>query len=113
MGEVYRARDPRLGRVVALKVLPAEFAADPERLRRFEHETRVLSGLNHPHIVTVFEVGREDSTTYMVMEFVEGKSLPQRALLRAPALQEAGRPGPPRSRWGWPPPTGPASSTAT
>ncbi len=75
MGEVYKARDPRLGRVVALKVLPAEFAADAERLRRFEHETRVLSGLNHPHIVTVFEVGREDSTTYMVMELVEGKSL--------------------------------------
>jgi serine/threonine protein kinase len=75
MGEVYKARDPRLGRVVALKVLPAEFAADPERLRRFEHETRVLSGLNHPHIVTVFEVGHDDSTTYMVMELVEGKSL--------------------------------------
>ena len=75
MGEVYKARDPRLSRVVALKVLPAAVAGDPDRLRRFEHETRVLSGLNHPHIVTVYEVGRVDSTTYMAMEFVEGKTL--------------------------------------
>jgi serine/threonine protein kinase/Tol biopolymer transport system component len=83
MGEVYKARDPRLGRVVALKVLPVEFAGDPARLRRFEHETRVLSGLNHPHIVTVYEVGRDDSTTSMVMELVEGKSL-QSLLLSGP-----------------------------
>lgn len=83
MGEVYKARDPRLSRVVALKVLPAAVAGDPERLRRFEHETRVLSGLNHPHIVTVHEVGRVDSTTYMAMEFVEGKTL-QNLLLAGP-----------------------------
>ncbi len=75
MGEVYKARDSRLSRVVALKVLPAVFAGDAERLRRFEHETHVLSRLNHPHIVTVHEVGRIDSTTYMAMEFVEGKTL--------------------------------------
>ena len=75
MGEVYEARDPRLSRVVALKVLPAEVAEDPDRLRRFEQETRVLASLNHPHIVTVHEVGRVDSTSYMAMEFVEGRTL--------------------------------------
>jgi eukaryotic-like serine/threonine-protein kinase len=83
MGEVYKARDPRLNRIVALKVLPAAVAGDPDRLRRFEHETRVLSSLNHPHIVTVYEVDRVDSTTYMAMEFVEGKSL-QSLLLSGP-----------------------------
>ena len=81
MGEVYKARDPRLNRIVALKVLAAAVADDPGRLRRFEHETRVLSGLNHPHIVTVHEVGHDDSTTYMAMEFVEGRTLQSMLLL--------------------------------
>jgi Tol biopolymer transport system component len=75
MGEVYRALDPRLGREVALKVLPAELSADADRLARFEREARSASALNHPHIVTVYEVGRADSLPYIAMELVEGKTL--------------------------------------
>ena len=75
MGEVYRARDTRLGRDVALKVLPEEFSGDPERLRRFEQEAKSASALNHPNIVTVFDIGREGSTSYLAMELVEGASL--------------------------------------
>jgi eukaryotic-like serine/threonine-protein kinase len=75
MGEVYRARDSRLGRDVALKILPAAFAADPERRRRFEQESRAASALSHPNIVTVFDVGDQDGVSYMVSELVEGESL--------------------------------------
>ena len=75
MGEVYRARDSRLSREVALKVLPGELSSDPERLSRFEQEARSASALNHPHIVVVYDVGRSDSTAYIAMELVEGKSL--------------------------------------
>jgi eukaryotic-like serine/threonine-protein kinase len=75
MGEVYRARDTRLSRDVALKVLPGELSSDPERLSRFEQEARSASALNHPHIVVVYDVGRSDSTAYIAMELVEGKSL--------------------------------------
>ncbi len=75
MGEVYRARDTRLQREVALKVLPADVAADPERLRRFEAEARAASALNHPNIVTVYEVGSADGISYIAMELVEGKTL--------------------------------------
>ncbi len=75
MGEVYRARDTRLSREVALKVLPGELSSDPERLSRFEQEARSASALNHPHIVVVYDVGRSDSTAYIAMELVEGKSL--------------------------------------
>src|SRR5690349_6815683 len=79
MGEVYRARDTRLGREVALKILPAEFSADPERLKRFEQEARSASALNHPNIITIYDVGTSDSISYLSMELVEGKSL--RAIL--------------------------------
>jgi serine/threonine protein kinase len=75
MGEVYRARDARLGREVALKVLPAELSEDRDRLSRFEQEARSASGLNHPNIVTVHDIGRSDSTSYIAMELVEGKTL--------------------------------------
>jgi len=75
MGEVYRAQDTRLGREVAVKVLPAEFAADPERLRRFEQEARAASALNHPNVLTVHEVGAHDGRPYLVTELLEGRSL--------------------------------------
>jgi eukaryotic-like serine/threonine-protein kinase len=75
MGEVYRARDTRLGRDVAIKVLHADVAADPERLARFEREARAVSALNHPNIVTLYEIGTSDSGPYLVLERVEGHSL--------------------------------------
>jgi serine/threonine protein kinase len=75
MGEVYRARDSRLGREVALKVLPAELSENQDRLSRFEQEARSASALNHPNIVTVHDIGRADSTSYIAMELVEGKTL--------------------------------------
>src|SRR6476619_4492553 len=78
MGEVYRARDSRLGRDVAIKVLPAPFATDPDRLRRFEVEARATSQLNHPNILTVFDVGTEAGQPYVVAERLEGESLRER-----------------------------------
>src|SRR5712692_10608216 len=75
MGEVFRARDARLGRAVAIKVLPGEFAADAARLQRFEQEARAASALNHPNIITVYDVGSVDHISYLAMELVEGKSL--------------------------------------
>jgi eukaryotic-like serine/threonine-protein kinase len=75
MGEVYRARDSRLGREVALKVLPEELSGDADRLARFEREARSASALNHPHIVTVYDVGRADSHSYIAMELVDGRTL--------------------------------------
>ncbi len=84
MGEVYRARDPRLGREVAIKVLPPSFAQDAERLRRFEQEARSASALNHPNIVTIHEIGATDGTSYIAMELVEGASL--RELLASGSL---------------------------
>src|SRR5262249_52729347 len=75
MGEVYRARDLRLGRDVALKGLPQESASDPARVRRFEREARAAAALNHPNIVTVYEVGSVDAVAYIAMELVEGRTL--------------------------------------
>jgi serine/threonine protein kinase/Tol biopolymer transport system component len=75
MGEVYRATDTRLGRDVAIKVLPAETANHPDRRQRFEQEARAASALNHPNILTVYEVGETDGTTYIAMELVDGKTL--------------------------------------
>jgi serine/threonine protein kinase/WD40 repeat protein len=75
MGEVYRARDTRLEREVAIKVLPAEFSTDPGRLKRFETEARAASALNHPNIITIYEIGSSDSTSWIAMERVEGPTL--------------------------------------
>ena len=75
MGEVYRARDARLGREVAVKVLPAELSSDQDRVRRFEQEARSASGLDHPNIITIYEIGSADSTLYIAMQYVEGKTL--------------------------------------
>src|SRR5689334_11547900 len=77
MGEVWRARDPRLGRDVAIKVLPASFSSDAERLRRFEQEARAAGVLNHPNITAVFDVGESDGSPYVVQELLEGETLRQ------------------------------------
>ena len=84
MGEVYRARDTRLGRDVAVKVLPASMSSDPERLKRFEKEARSASSLNHPNIVTVYDIGSLGGTSYIAMELVEGQTL--REMLAESAL---------------------------
>jgi eukaryotic-like serine/threonine-protein kinase len=75
MGEVYRARDSRLRRDVAIKVLPPSFAKDEDRLRRFEQEARMVGALNHPNILAIFDVGSQDGTPYLVSELLEGQSL--------------------------------------
>src|SRR5262245_53375077 len=75
MGEVYRARDSRLGRDVAIKVLPEVMARDPERLARFEREARSLAALNHPGIVTIFSVEEDGGIRFLAMELVRGDSL--------------------------------------
>jgi predicted ATPase len=75
MGEVYRAQDTRLDRSVAIKILSPTFSADSDRLRRFEQEARSASALNHPNIITIYELGRDDSTHYIAMELVEGKTV--------------------------------------
>jgi len=78
MGEVYRAKDPRLGRDVAVKVLPASFSKDPDRLRRFEHEARAAGVLNHPNITAVYDIGSVDGSPYVVTELLEGETLRSR-----------------------------------
>jgi serine/threonine protein kinase len=78
MGEVYRAHDTRLGRDVAIKVLPEHLSSNPEVRARFEREAKTVSSLNHPHICTLFDVGREGETDYLVMELVDGETLAQR-----------------------------------
>ena len=78
MGEVYRAHDTRLGRDVAIKVLPPHLAATPEVRARFEREARTISQLNHPHICTLHDIGHQDGTDYLVMELLEGETLAQR-----------------------------------
>ena len=75
MGEVYRARDARLGRDVALKVLPGELAANPDRLRRFDQEARAASAISHPNLLTVFDIGEQDGVRYLVTELLEGETL--------------------------------------
>jgi len=78
MGEVYRARDTRLGREVAVKVLPGAFSADPDRLRRFEQEARAASALNHPNILAIYDVGTHGGEPYVVSELLEGETLRER-----------------------------------
>ncbi len=84
MGEVYRARDTRLERTVAVKVLPTEFAADAGRAQRFQQEARVLSALNHPNIVGIYDVGAQNGTLYLVSELLEGQTLRQRMVSAIP-----------------------------
>ena len=83
MGEVYRARDTRLDRTVAIKVLPEQFSQNPDLKQRFEREARAISSLNHPHICTLHDVGHQDGVDYLVMEYLEGESLAAR-LMKGP-----------------------------
>ena len=78
MGEVYKARDPRLGRDIAIKVLPSTFSADPERLTRFEQEARAAAALNHPNILAVHDIGQHNGSPYIVSELLEGQTLRER-----------------------------------
>src|ERR1700757_3069902 len=78
MGEVYRARDKRLDRTVAVKILPQEMSSDPARRQRFEREAKTISSLNHPHICVLHDVGHQDGIDYLVMECVEGETLAKR-----------------------------------
>src|SRR5512135_2432010 len=80
MGEVYRARDTRLGRDVAVKVLPSHLSSDPDLRARFEREARAISSLQHPHICTLHDIGHQDGIDYLVMEFLEGETLQRRLL---------------------------------
>jgi serine/threonine-protein kinase len=75
MGEVHRARDTRLGRDVAIKVLPDELSSSPERLARFEREARIVASLNHPNIVTLYSIEEAAGTRFLTMELVDGRSL--------------------------------------
>src|SRR5262249_14486534 len=77
MGDVNRARDPRLGRDVAVKVLPAAVSADADWLRRFEQEARAAAALNHPNILAVYDIGSQDGSPYIVSELLEGQTLKQ------------------------------------
>jgi eukaryotic-like serine/threonine-protein kinase len=78
MGEVYRARDTRLERNVAIKILPAHLSGDPARKQRFEREAKAISGLNHPHICVLYDIGHQDGIDFLVMECVEGETLAKR-----------------------------------
>jgi serine/threonine protein kinase len=85
MGEVYRAHDNKLGREVAIKVLPAEFTADPERRARLEREARILATLNHPHIGAIYGIEEADGVLGLVLELVEGETLAERIAMVGPA----------------------------
>lgn len=89
MGEVYRARDTRLDRTVAIKVMPSHVAATPELRERFEREARTIASLNHPHICTLHDVGKQDGIDYLVMEYLEGETLAERLHRGALPLDQA------------------------
>src|SRR2546423_12665691 len=89
MGEVYRARDTRLGRDVAIKVLPVAFSTDADRLRRFEQEARAASALNHPNILVIHDIGTENGSPYMVTELLQGETLRQRLDMTTIPLRKA------------------------
>jgi Tol biopolymer transport system component len=93
MGEVYRARDTRLGREVAVKVLPQHLSSNPEVRARFEREAKTVSSLNHPHICTLFDVGREGDTDFLVMELIEGETLATRLVRGALPVADVARLG--------------------
>ena len=89
MGEVYRARDTKLGREVAIKLLPAEFANDPERLARFQREAQLLAALAHPHIAGIHGLEDANGLRFLVLELIDGESLAQRLSRGALPVDEA------------------------
>jgi serine/threonine protein kinase len=108
MGEVYRARDTRLDRTVAIKVLPQHLSEQHASRERFEREARAISSLNHPHVCHLYDVGVDRGTTYLVMEYLEGQTLadrlrkgpvpPEQVLLRRRGGRRTGRCAPSRNR---------------
>ena len=90
MGEVYRAHDTKLGREVAIKILPSQFTSDADRLARFEREARVLASLNHPHIGAIYGLEDADGVRALVLELVEGETLADR-IVRGPPSRSATR----------------------
>src|ERR1700732_39029 len=88
MGEVYRAKDSRLNRVVAIKVLPSHLADSSELKERFEREARTIASLNHPHICTLHDIGHQDGTDFLVMEYLEGETLAQRLVKGPPTVDQ-------------------------
>ncbi len=89
MGEVYKARDIRLDRTVAIKVLPEHVASDPDLKQRFKREAKTISSLNHPHICTLCDIGSQDGIDFLVMEYLEGDTLAQRLEQGALPLDQA------------------------
>src|SRR4030081_534248 len=89
MGEVYRATDTRLDRTVAIKILPSHLSSNSEAKQRFEREARTISSLNHPHICVLHDVGSQNGTDYLVMEYVQGESLEARLLKGPMPLKQA------------------------
>src|SRR6266850_6202164 len=89
MGEVYKARDTRLDRTVAIKVLPETLAADPQFRERFDREARAISQLTHPHICPLYDVGEQQGTAFLVMEYLEGEALADRLKTGALPLDDA------------------------
>jgi serine/threonine protein kinase len=89
MGEVYRARDMRLERIVAIKVLPQHLATNLESKQRFEREARVISSFNHPNICALYDIGSQDGVDFLVMEYLEGQTLAERLHKGAPPLEQA------------------------
>src|ERR671919_91615 len=88
MGTVYKAYDNKLQRVVALKLLPAEYVSQQDRRRRFYQEARAASALNHPHILTVYEVGEDEGRPYIAMEYIEGETLRQKIKARSLKIKD-------------------------
>src|SRR2546427_12813844 len=97
MGEVYRARDTRLGRVVAIKVLPSALARNVELRRRFEQEARSISKLSHPHICTLYDIGNHDGIEFLVLEYLGAERLDQRLRLARWPMGPSARDAPPRA----------------
>src|ERR1700674_2854572 len=88
MGEVYKARDTRLDRIVAIKVLPTHLAGRTELRDRFEREAKTIASLNHPHICTLYDTGHQDEIDFLVMEYIEGETLAQRFVKGALPIQQ-------------------------